>query len=193
MYFGNKQIHKKWNWHHELQYRNYNFIGDLEQLLIRTGIGCNLTENNNNILLGYGFVRTEPYISGTDDKTVFNEHRIFQQFITRQVYPHLILQHRYRIEERFIETGDNMQVRFRYFLSANVPLNKPTLTQGTVYLSAYNEVFLNAKPTVFDRNRVYCAAGYVVNKYFRFELGFMRQMLNVNSRNQLQVGVYGTY
>lgn len=193
LYFGNKQIARKWNWHHELQYRNYNFIGDMEQLLVRTGIGYNLTPNNNNILLGYGFIHTEPYIAGTDDKTDFNEHRIFQQFTTRQIYPHLILQHRYRIEERFIENRDHIQMRFRYFLSANIPLNKPAMTAGAAYLSVYNEVFLNAKPSLFDRNRVYGAAGYVVNKYLRMELGFMRQLLNANSRNQFQIGIYGSY
>ncbi len=30
IYFGNKKIDAKWNWHHEVQYRNYNAIGDLE-------------------------------------------------------------------------------------------------------------------------------------------------------------------
>lgn len=99
------------------------------------------------------------YIAGTDNKTVFNEHRIFQQFITRQVYPHLILQHRYRIEERFIENRNNMQVCFRYLLSANIPLNNPAMVPNTVYLSAYNEAFLHAKHTVFDRNRSYGAMG----------------------------------
>ena len=43
IYIGSKKINDKWNWHHEIQYRNHNFIGDLEQLLIRTGIGVNLS------------------------------------------------------------------------------------------------------------------------------------------------------
>ncbi|MFN6079188.1 MAG: DUF2490 domain-containing protein, partial [Bacteroidota bacterium] len=41
-YFGNKKINEKWNWWHEVQYRNYNAVGDLEQLLIRTGLGYNI-------------------------------------------------------------------------------------------------------------------------------------------------------
>ncbi|HTN46231.1 MAG TPA: DUF2490 domain-containing protein [Flavipsychrobacter sp.] len=191
VYFGNKQLDKKWNWSHELQYRNYNVAGDLEQLLVRTGIGYNLSENNNNLLLGYGFIRTEPYIAHTDEKTVVNEHRLFQQFITRQSYPHILVQHRYRVEERFIES--NFRMRFRYFLSVNVPINNATLAPKTFYLSAYNEIFLNAKAPVFDRNRLYGAGGYVINKRFRCELGFMRQMLNTDSRNQLQVIFYGNY
>ena len=67
LYFGNKKIDSKWNWHHEVQYRNYNAIGDLEQLLLRTGIGYNLTENNNNLLLGYGFINSQNFIANTDE------------------------------------------------------------------------------------------------------------------------------
>jgi hypothetical protein len=69
IYFGNKQINKKWNWWHEAQYRSYNvLLNDEEQLLLRTGIGYNLSENNNNLLLGYAFVQSTPYIAGTDTK-----------------------------------------------------------------------------------------------------------------------------
>jgi uncharacterized protein len=35
-YFGNKKRSKKRNLYHELQYRNYDAIGDLEELLLRT-------------------------------------------------------------------------------------------------------------------------------------------------------------
>ena len=61
LYIGDKKLDSKWNIHNEVQYRNYNAIGDLEQLLLRTGIGYNLTENNNNILLGYGYILSENY------------------------------------------------------------------------------------------------------------------------------------
>ncbi|WP_299184227.1 DUF2490 domain-containing protein, partial [uncultured Chryseobacterium sp.] len=101
MYFGNNKINNKLNWHNEVQYRNFDAGGDLEQLLIRTGIGYDLTENNNNILLGYGFILSQPYING--EKTENIEHRIFQQYITKQKFGRFNLQHRYRLEERFLQ------------------------------------------------------------------------------------------
>lgn len=70
MYFGNNKISKKLNWHNEIQYRNFDAIGDLEQLLIRTGIGYDLTENNNNVLLGYGFILSQPYVNGEKKRTL---------------------------------------------------------------------------------------------------------------------------
>ncbi len=36
------------------------------------GVGYNLSENNNNLLVGYGFIYNEPYVSGTEDKINFN-------------------------------------------------------------------------------------------------------------------------
>ena len=100
IYIGNKKLNSKWNIHNEVQYRNYNVIGDLEQLLLRTGVGYNLTENNNNILLGYGYILSENYIGETDKKVSINEHRIFQQFTTKQKIGKVGISHRYRFEQR---------------------------------------------------------------------------------------------
>ena len=47
LYFGNQKINNRWNFHNEVQYRNYNFAGDLEQLLLRTGIGYNFQNKQN--------------------------------------------------------------------------------------------------------------------------------------------------
>lgn len=185
IYFGNKKINEKLNWHHEVQYRNYNAIGDLEQLLLRTGVGYNLTENNNNLLLGYSYIISENYIGTTTEKVSVNEHRIYQQFITRQSIGSVQVQHRYRFEQRFIE--EDFKLRFRYFLALNIPLNNSDIVDKTVYASLYNEVFLNSKETIFDRNRLYAGLGYRVTKAFRLELGYMNQFLNNGNRDQVNV------
>lgn len=185
LYFGNQKINNRWNWHNEGQYRNYNFAGDLEQLLLRTGIGYNLTENNNNILLGYAYVHSEPYIAGTDEKTNTNEHRIFQQFITKQQFERVNIQHRYRFEQRFIE--DNFKMRLRYFLSLNVPINKKAMDKKAIYASAYNEIFINTEGNYFDRDRIYGGLGYCFSKSLKMELGVMSQIQQNSSRTQFQI------
>lgn len=188
LYFGNQKINKKWSFHNELQYRNYNFVGDLEQLLIRTGIGYDLSENNNNILLGYAFVHSEKYITGTDIKNNTNEHRIFQQFISKQEFGRVKIQHRYRFEQRFIDS--NFKMRFRYFLSLNVPVNKTVMEKNAVYVSAYNEIFINTKRTQYDRNRIYGGVGYCFNKNFKMEVGLMSQIIENSSRTQFQIMIF---
>jgi len=185
LYFGNMKIKNDWNWHNEVQYRNYNAIGDLEQLLLRTGIGYNLTEKNNNVLLGYGYILSQNYMDGSDDKVNVNEHRIFQQFITRQNIGIVAVQHRYRFEQRFIES--DFRMRFRYFLSINVPLNNKEMIDNTVYLSAYNEIFLNTSGNTFDRDRLYGGIGYRFSKTVRLEIGYMNQFLPNTNRDQINI------
>lgn len=185
LYIGNKKINQKWNIHNEVQYRNYNAIGDLEQLLLRTGLGYNLTENNNNILLGYGYILSENYLGNSDGKVTINEHRIFQQFITKQSVGKLKLSHRYRFEQRFIE--DDFKLRLRYFLALNFPLGKKEMVPNTFYLSAYNEIFLNTESAVFDRNRLYGGLGYKLNDNIKFEMGYMNQFFENSGRDQFNI------
>ncbi len=184
-YFGNQAINKKWNWYNEVQIRNYNFIGDLEQLVLRTGVGYNLTENNNNVLLGFAYIYSEAYVPNTEQKTSSNTYTIYQQFITRQNFGRFFILHRYRIEERFLP--DEFTMRFRYFLSFNIPVTNKTMSPKTLYVSAYNEIFLNDKTPVFNQDRVYGALGWVINKNLRTELGVMTQIFENRNKSQFQI------
>ncbi len=178
IYIGNKKMDSQWNIHHEIQYRNYDAIGDLEQLLLRTGIGKNLTDGNNNLLFGYGFIRSENY-AAAEEKVVVNEHRIFQQFITKQVIGKVGVQHRYRFEQRFVE--DDFKMRFRYFLGLSYPLTE------SVYLSSYNEIFINTRQNAFDRHRLYGGLGYKLSDKIKVELGYMNQFLSASNRDQINL------
>ena len=191
IYIGNKKLNNKWNIHNEVQYRNFNAIGDLEQLLLRTGVGYNLTENNNNLLLGYGYILSENFIGDTDDKESINEHRIFQQFTTKQSLWAVQLTHRYRFEQRFVE--DDFRARFRYFLSLNIPFNKQPEKENYWYGSTYNEIFLNTESSVFDRNRIYFGLGYKVNNNLKFELGYLNQIFESSSRDQINIIAFVTF
>ncbi len=71
-----------------------------------------------------------------------------------------------------------------------LPLTSKKIDKNAVYLSAYNERFLNHASTVFYRNRLYCAVGYVFNKNLRSELGYMAQTLEKTNRNQFQIVVF---
>jgi len=184
IYIGNKKLNNKWNIHNEVQYRNYNAVGDLEQLLLRTGLGYNITENNN-ILLGYGYILSENYIGETEDKVSVNEHRVFQQFTTKHKVGKIGLSHRYRFEQRFVE--DDFKMRLRYFLGVKVPLQYRKDEKNPLYFSVYNEVFLNMESSVFDRNRVYAGLGYTFSKALRLELGYMNQFFETSGRDQINL------
>ena len=77
--------------------------------------------------------------------------------------------------------------RFRYFLSLNIPLNNKELIEKTSYLSIYNELFINSKSSIFDRNRLYGGIGYKLNSKIRFELGYLTQFYEKSKREQLNI------
>lgn len=185
IYIGNKKLNSKWNIHNEVQYRNYDAVGDLEQLLLRTGVGYNLSDNNDNILLGYGYILSENYIGDTDEKVSVNEHRIFQQFTTKQKIGKVGLSHRYRFEQRFVE--DDFKMRFRYFLGIKIPLQYKEEGKNPLYMSLYNEIFLNTESSVFDRNRVFGGLGYTFSDNLRLELGYMNQFFENSGRDQINI------
>lgn len=190
-YFGSNPIpSSNFNWHNEIQYRNFNAIGNLDQLLLRTGIGYNLSPQNNNILLGYGYIHNNAYLNPleSEERKKFGEHRLFQQFLTRQTFSRVGIQHRYRFEQRFF--SNDFKTRFRYFLNVTIPVNKPSLSTNAIYFSSYNEIFINTEKNLFDRNRTFVGVGYVLQKDLRFDIGFMRQMLNQNSRNQVVFSLF---
>lgn len=178
-YFGNQSFKTKWNIHNEFQYRKPNLSETNNMFFIRTGVGLNLSENNNNLLLGYGYFQTTTKINESESN-VIREHRIFQQYILKNDFDKFHLQHRIRLEERFF--SNDFKLRFRYFLGATIPLNKTELSQNTIYISLYDEFFLNTQNNLFDQNRAYGGLGYFISKNLKTELG----LLNLHTTNQNQ-------
>ncbi|MGV0925043.1 DUF2490 domain-containing protein [Empedobacter tilapiae] len=183
----NQKINKDFNFQSDIQYRSYEELDQLQQLLIRGGIGYNLTENNNTVLVGYAYIQNRTPTS-TDDYAHNHEHRLYQQFNTKHALQRFNFAHRFRIEERFLE--NDTQFRFRYQLTATVPLNNAKLIKNTWYLKAYNEVFLQAvKDKTFDRNRLGLSLGYVISPTFSLEVGYMLQSLKASHTDQLMIGL----
>jgi len=187
-YNGNNAINKKWDWLNEIKYRNYNIVGDFEQLILRTGLGYHLKNKNNNILVGYSFVQLNKYTENSKVSIPTIEHNILQQFTTIKEFKAIRILNRCRLEERFINS--DLSLRFRYFFSLNFPINNSSFKKNTVYASVYNEVFLNTKSQVFDRDRVYGGLGYVIANNLRFELGSMTQFYEHSNRSQFQMIFY---
>lgn len=106
------------------------------------------------------------------------EKRLWEQLALTQSVSRLRLEHRYRLEQRWFRFRDDSSAfrqRLRYRLNASLPLNAPTTTAGTVFLTAYDELFFNLQGPVFERNRLYGGAGYQVSPHITVQAGWVKQ------------------
>ena len=195
IYFGNARFKNSLlSIHAEAQYRNHNIIGDLEQLLLRTGLQYNLKDNLATFTAGYGFVRSEP--EGSDNRSATTENRIYQEALLRQGIGRVRLSHRFRYEQRFI-TDQDFRTRYRYALFINIPVNQKSMTKKAWYIALYNEVFINGQKInngpVFDRDRVYAALGYMISDKLGLQAGYMSQILETKSKGQLQLSLHHNF
>jgi hypothetical protein len=196
MYFYNTTIKNgPWGVQGDIQSRNFNLMGDLEQLLLRSGITYKPQNANIKFTLGYGHITTGTY--GNDESTTL-ESRIYQEAL----YPvkfgeRIFTNHRFRYEQRFVE-GQDFRTRYRYNLFLNIPINQKTMDKNTLYLALYNELFMNGernignnkKVELFDRNRLYAALGFYIQKQLKVQLGVMTQTTNAVEKNQLQLSIH---
>lgn len=191
IYFGNiKPLDSKFSLDIEGQYRNHNLGGDLQQMLLRSGVKYQFADNFN-ATAGYAYVLTEA--EDTPDNPV-RENRIYQEGVLSQNVSRFFFRHRFRYEQRFVE-GRDFNTRYRYCLFLDIPVNKPTMVKNAAYIALYNEIFIHGKktadyPTVFDRDRIYLGAGYKFTDNFAVQLGWMNQMLENDSKAQVMVSLH---
>lgn len=196
MYFFNTQFkNSQFGLQGDLQYRNWNTIGDLEQLLIRTGVTYTPKEANVLFTLGIANITTGDFgdSNATTGETRFYQEALFPQKLGIRVY----LNHRFRYEQRFVDHQD-FRTRYRYNLFMNLPVNKTSLEKNAVYVALYNEIFINGETNIgdnrsvelFDRNRTYLGLGYVLKPSQRIQLGWMNQKTVLWGKGQLQLSFH---
>ncbi len=186
MYFGTNKISNKLSIHSEVQYRNHTVAPvNTEQLLLRTGLNFHMAKNAI-LTAGYGYVAGHVYES-EQTTPESEESRIFQQFILTNKVGRIKFEHRYRFEQRWVNKV--YKNRYRYRLMLFIPLNKKAIEKGTLFLGIYDEIFINDKETIFDRNRLYGALGYQLRSNTGIQAGLLRQNVNGFGKTYLQVAL----
>jgi Protein of unknown function (DUF2490) len=188
----------QWGLQGDFQYRDWQGLGDREQLLIRNGITYKPEDSDWMFTLGYANITSGP--PGAGD-AVTTENRIYQEAL----FPHVLgerflFSHRFRYEQRFVEDQD-FRTRYRYSLGLNIPLNNTSLEEDTIYLAMYDELFINGQRNIgngksvdwFDRNRLYFGLGYVLSPESRVQFGWMNQTTDGAEKGQLQFSLYQSF
>ena len=202
MYFGTHYLNDKYSIHYETQLRNYEPINNFFQLLPRVGLNYKI-DDNSMVTSGYAFIPTQTdFDRGWGDNMV-NENRIWEQFILRNSIGNIKIRHRYRLEQRWItsqfqlnqinpEKNTTYKNRARYMLSLKIPLSKNK--DFPLFLSIYDEIFLNISNSPFNQNRLYGAIGYQMNDNTNIQLGYLKHHNTVSTEiqnlNRLQLAIF---
>ncbi len=190
MYFGQNRIAEKLSIHSELQGRFYN-LDNFNQLLARVGLNYHINKEAM-LTAGYAYIPTESFEKGSNLKSSI-EHRIWEQFILKNNVGRVFFEHRYRLEQRWIENNSNNSKylnRARYRLMLTIPLNHETKEDKTVYLGIYDEIFLNLTSQPFDQNRLYFALGYKFNKTVDIQAGYLKHHYSGLGYDRLQFALF---
>ncbi|WP_299058617.1 DUF2490 domain-containing protein [uncultured Polaribacter sp.] len=199
MYFYNHQFKdSQWGIQGDFQYRDWQILGDTEQLLLRSGV--TYTPKDSGVIFTLGGANITTGVFG-DSEDTSNENRIYQEaLIPQKLGNRFLITHRFRYEQRFVE-NQHFRTRYRYNLFINVPFNSKSLSAKTIYGAFYNELFINGERNIgdnntvefFDRNRTYVGLGYVLNPKIRFQMGWMKQTTNNWSKGQLQFSMHHNF
>lgn len=181
--FGNGEIEATEDWSTPLRwwfdghYRMRDDSNGFNQSIVRPGLGLAL--NDDQVLwAGYAWIRTSP----TSDADDFDEHRFWQQWTAAPSAGDFRFLHRSRFEQRWVETGDDVGLRWRQLARA-----QKILTQCPEWsLIAWDEIFFNLNDTDWnadaglDQNRAFIGFGYksCPKAPIRTEIGYLNQFIN---------------
>ena len=161
----------KWGGYAELQLRANGAFSQFQYYEAKAGISYDL-DKNFIALFGTGTYHTYDYTDLSAGPTT-NEFRIWEQMTVNQFLYRLKFEHRYRIEQRWVN-GDYRN-RFRYRLNMFIPLNNTKIVAKTWFISVFDEVFFNNKAPNFERNRISAALGYQFDKKWILQAGWINQ------------------
>ncbi|NRA91143.1 MAG: DUF2490 domain-containing protein, partial [Psychroserpens sp.] len=184
MLFGKHEISDTISINTGMQFRYYEVISNYNLNLFYTGINYHFN-SNTYFTFNYGYLDIDHSIEFTDIKNTI-EHRFWEQIYHRHQLGSIPLNHRVRLEHRFLHLMDEntIQNRIRYRIGTKLPFNK------TFGLVINNEFLLNLEGEAFRENRAYAAIETRFSKTFQLQLGYMKQHINGLKLDRLQFGLY---
>jgi len=189
-YNGDHQVSPDWAVHTEAQWRRTRLGLGRQQLLLRLGLVYALAEEVK-VSGGYTHFITYPYgdYPTADLGARTPEHRAYEDVTFASTYGRLQLAHRLRLEQRWLGQLDanntdqvaswEYQHRARYQLAGEVALQGPTIDNGELYFTFFDELFIsfgeNVGRNVFNQNRISGGLGYQLQDNWRLELNYLNQ------------------
>ena len=189
----------------EYHIRRKEFLKEMGQIYLR--FGASYIVNKNFEITG-GIVTPFYWAPNPEDPNVDKvvpQFRFWQQFLFIIPFDRIKIYHQIRTEQRWRrpyekDTDFVLTYRFRYKLLAYYPLNMHKLEKNAIFLSMYEEIFIQAgKSIIYDHledNRVFVGLGYILNENIQFQSGYQWTYRHKDSpfvyenRHMLRFSVY---
>jgi len=163
----------RWRWWLDTHARFFENADGYGQSIVRPGIGYAIGEKST-LWVGYAWIRTSPA-----NRSDFDENRIWQQWTHSATLATATLSLRSRLEQRFVEGGNDVGWRFRQF----VKLSQPIGFDSRLRIVGYDEMFFGLNDTDWgvraglDQNRLFAGFGWLLEQGRTVEVGYLNQLV----------------
>lgn len=171
---NNLRVSEHWGVHTNLQMRHNDGDFHFDQLLARAGLRYYMNDKWQ-IWVGMDYFKLNPLDaerSGVYPADVFS----WQQLIYEWEWKRLDIEHRFWLEQRLTESNA-WKYRLRNRLTVDLPLNKPEIQKGTLYVSVWTENFLDNRAPLFNRQTLLTTLAYRLNSISTFRIGYFSQFI----------------
>lgn len=186
------RLSPKWYLSNEVHIRRAEGLKDWQQFLLRPALNYRVNPNVE-LSAGYSYILTYPY--GEQPLPVrVPEHNVWQQLLLRHTAGKVGFMHRYRLEERFVGNieqtglntfeinGSNYRQRFRYRLTASLPLIRFG-EDKMLFAAAFDELWVNLDDVFFvesfNQNWLYAGLGYQFSEMGNIQAGYLDQLISI--------------
>jgi hypothetical protein len=172
---------KRVRWWMEVQPRSRESGQEMDQLLIRPGVGYTLTDHST-VWIGYAHVTNYPAVGDE-----IHENRMWEQYMWSGPTPLGAFTSRTRLEQRWQENGNDTGGRFRQFFKFNWPFS----FHPAASFVAWDEMFVHLNTTDwgarqgFDQNRGFAGIGYRWTPVILTEVGYLNQYINTANTDRM--------
>ena len=182
MFLSDVRFSPHWGLHAEAQVLRTHTAEQGLQNVLRAGANYYATDN---LLLTGGYAYSRAFPDAGYPLPTAPEHRLYQQIQLHDTGSRVQVQHRYRLEQRWVQLQPAQNRvflnRMRYQLRLTMPLIGKELAAGIPFVTASDEVFVGfgrrEGQGLFKQNRAYAALGYQLSKAASVEIGYLNQLV----------------
>lgn len=177
---GQNLISEKWSIPTTVILQHYEVLNEFQFILLRSGLTYHFS-NTSAIALGYDYFYSESF---SGENSVI-QHRMWEELSLRSNYSKWNISHRYRLESTW--TKQEPEYAFDHRLRYRLKLEHPLYRK--VYITSFNEIFINLDKPYFNQNRIHVGLGYTLYPDLKLEIGYFKNHFSQLHFDRIRLGL----